>query len=343
MKAEILSILRKSNSYVSGQTLCNRLGVSRTAVWKAVQQLKDEGYEIEAVTNKGYRLVQIPDVLTAVELQSQMLSVSDNAVAPDGGNSAIGSHIEALESVDSTNNYAKKIAENGAQHGTLVIAEQQTGGKGRRGRSWVSPKGSGIWMSYILRPQMYPDRASMLTLAAAMATAAGIRKALEAHNLSALCQIKWPNDIVLNGRKIVGILTEMSAEPDCVNYVVVGIGINVNITNFPEELQKTATSLLLETGVSFLRSSIVVDISGYFKQYYHIFMKTHDFSALAEEYNAMLVNCGREVMIDEKNGQLTGTAEGIDAFGRLLVRTASGETKQIIAGEVSVRGMYGYV
>lgn len=218
MRTELLKILRESDDYVSGQQLCDQFGVSRTAVWKAISQLREEGYDIEAVKNRGYKLGsgETPDLLTASEIVSRLHTEQ------------MGKNCIFLESVDSTNNYAKRIAEQGAETGTLVVAEEQTGGKGRRGRSWETPKGANIAMTILLKPQIRPEHASRLTLLMAMAVVRGIQSVtgLEAG-------IKWPNDVVVDGHKVCGILTEMSTEVDYINYVVIGTGINVNQTEFP--------------------------------------------------------------------------------------------------------------
>lgn len=335
MKTEVLAMLRGSDGYVSGQQICEKFGVSRTAVWKIINSLKDEGYVIEAAQNKGYRITGYPDILTKEEIAS---------VIKLEGVKTFASDISFNETVDSTNNVAKKMAEDGAAHGTLVVAEQQTGGKGRRGRHWVSPSGTGIWMTYILRPDITPDRASMLTLVAAMATAEGIQKHISRVGSDAVCAIKWPNDIVLNSKKIVGILTEMSAEPDCVNYVVTGIGINVNMTEFEEDIKENATSILKETDCRMRRSEIIGTITKKFEEYYETFIKTADLSALADSYNSILINKGRQVRISASGGEEeTGTAVGIDDRGGLLITRDDGTVRSVIAGEVSVRGLYGYV
>ena len=210
MKEKILKCLREAEDYVSGQELCQMFDVSRTAIWKVMNQLKEEGYVIDAVKNKGYRLVQTPDLVTADEVES--LLETSWAARP----------VVYEEEQASTNQTAKMLAEQGASHGTLVVAERQVSGRGRRGRPWHSPKGSGIWMSILLRPQIHPMSASMLTLVAAMAVYDAISSRVEG------CAIKWPNDIVIDGRKVCGILTEMSSELDNIHYVVIGIGINVN-------------------------------------------------------------------------------------------------------------------
>lgn len=326
MKTQILKMLRSSEEYTSGQSICNTLGVSRTAVWKYINQLKEDGYGIDALQNKGYHISEYPDVLTEVELGSLF------------ENEFFGNEIHFYDQIDSTNNEAKKKAENGAAHGTLVITECQSGGRGRRGKKWISPEGSGIWMSFVLRPEIEPYNASMLTLVTALAATSAMRK-----QAGMDCYIKWPNDIVLNGKKVCGILTEMSAEPDAVNYVVIGIGINVNTTEFDEEIQNVASSLFVETGRKIKRSTLVAEFASEFEKYYDIFLQTHDMSSLTEEYNSMLINAGREVKITDSNGGFTGIAIGIDNKGELLVKCEDGSIKKIVAGEVSVRGLYGYV
>ena len=326
MKGEILKLLKETDGYVSGQELCRRFGVSRTAVWKVINQLKEEGYEIEAVRNRGYALKGAGDVLSEAELLSCLKT------------EWAGGRTVYFDATDSTNVQAKRLAEAHAPHGTLVVSDRQDGGKGRRGRSWASPSGVGIWMSLILRPEIDPSLASMLTLVAALAVRKGI---LEETGLSPL--IKWPNDLVLNGKKICGILTEMSTELMEIQYVITGIGINVNQREFPPEIRDTATSLSLEAGRSFRRSSLIAAILKAFEKDYAAFLKTGDLSLLLEEYNACLVNRGKEVCILDPSGEYRAVAEGIDESGSLLVTLPDGTRREIISGEVSVRGIYGYV
>lgn len=326
MKLKILKMLRDAGDYVSGQSICSELGISRTAVWKYINQLKEDGYVIEAVQNKGYIITEYPDILTEIELGSLF------------ENEFLGTDIHYYNEIDSTNNEAKKMAEDGAKHGTLIISECQNGGRGRRGRNWVSPTGTGIWMSYILRPDIQPFSASMLTLIGALSVVNAIKK-LE--NIQ--CSIKWPNDIVLNGKKICGILTEMSTELDAVNYVVIGIGINTNITSFNDDIKDIATSLFLETNKKIKRSVLVSYFCKYFEMYFHIFMKTQDMSLLMDEYNKLLINVGKEVKIKNIKNEYIGNAIGINNKGELLVIREDGSMEKVVAGEVSVRGLYGYV
>lgn len=326
MKTEILRYLKEADGYISGQELCERFQVSRTAVWKVVRQLEAEGYEIEAVRNRGYRLKTAGDILSQAEILSSIRG------------SWAGREILYLDEVDSTNTAAKKAAENGAVHGTLVVSERQTGGKGRRGRAWDSPRGTGIFMTLILRPNMAPVHASMLTLVAALAVADGIRECTGAESL-----IKWPNDIVMSGKKICGILTEMSADPDCINYVAVGIGINVNMEEFPEEIRGVAASIFTETGKKTKRSLLISAVMAAFERYYEVFMKTTDMSGLLKDYNGKLANCGRTVRVLDPAGEYSGTAIGIDREGELLVEMEDTTVRRVLSGEVSVRGIYGYV
>ena len=325
MRTEILKILKSEEGYVSGQELCGLLGVSRTAVWKAVQQLQTEGYEIEAKRNRGYRLTEGKDVFTATEIKSLL------------NTKRVGQNLVFLESVDSTNNEARRRAEQGAPDGTLVVALEQSAGKGRRGRSWVSAPGGGIWMSLLLRPEFMPENASMLTLLAAMAVQTGIRQAAGIEG-----QIKWPNDVVLDGKKVCGILTEMSTEMECIRYVVIGIGINVDICEFPEEIRQVATSIRLCTGKTVRRARLAAAVAEAWEYYYEKFLETMDLSLLMEEYNRMLVNIGGEVKVLAPKGDYTGVSRGINEKGELLVETGEG-ISTVMSGEVSVRGIYGYV
>lgn len=251
--------------------------------------------------------------------------------------------IITLQEVDSTNNEAKRGAGRNETDGTLYIAETQTGGKGRRGRQWSSPAGSGIFMSLLLRPEILPENASMLTIAAAMAVSLAIEGVLKGKSCMQECRIKWPNDIVVNKKKVCGILTEMSTDADKINYVVIGIGINVNTKEFEEELKSTATSLYLEAGTFIEREDIIEAFAKEFTKCYETFLDTQDLSGLMPEYNNRLVNAGKQVKIIDANQSYTGTAVGINNRGELLVIKEDGSRTLVSAGEVSVRGLYGYV
>lgn len=326
MKEEILRLLRSADGYISGQELCNWFGVSRTAVWKAINQLKEAGYEIEAQQNKGYRLMAAPDLMTEAEIKSLMHT------------EWVAKEVLYFDTIDSTNTKAQELAEKGYPSGTLVVADKQESGKGRRGRSWVSPSGTGIFMTLMIKPDINPNNASMLTLVAALAVAKAITSVTGEEAL-----IKWPNDIVINGKKVCGILTEMNAQFDYINHIVVGIGINVHNESFPEEISQMASSLMIEAGGKrFHRAQIIAETMSYFEQYYDTFLKTQDLSALVREYDELLVNRNKSVRVLDPKEPFDGKAMGITPKGELIVDTWESR-KLVSSGEVSVRGIYGYV
>lgn len=242
-----------------------------------------------------------------------------------------------LDSVDSTNDEVKRRLESGAPEGLTVTADLQTKGKGRKGRSWSAPSGTGIAVSFLLKPEINPDLTSMITLVAGLSCVKAVRKISGTEAL-----IKWPNDIVLKGKKLSGILTEFIPGRDGRGAVITGTGINVSTEGFPEELKETATSLYLETGKTFSRSELLALYLTEFERNYGIFLKDKDFSGLREEYESFLVNLGKEVRVLDPGGEFDGTAEGIDEKGSLLVRKKDKELVRVYAGEVSVRGIYGY-
>lgn len=326
MKTEILKLLRETDGYVSGQQISDRFGVSRTAVWKVIRQLQDDGYQVEAVRNKGYHIVDSPDVMTKEELDSLM----DTRWA--------GKNIVYYDATDSTNLRIKQLGDEGAPHGTLAVADRQTAGRGRRGRAWESPAGGSIYMSLLLRPKFRPDKASMLTLVAACSVAEGIKDCEDVN-----VQIKWPNDIIIEGRKLVGILTELSTQIDYINHVTVGIGINVNIQEFPDEIRNTATSLRIECGHTVRRAPIIAAVMKHMEKNYETFLQTEDLTGLMEKYSALLVNKDKDVRIIGAKEQYQAHALGITPTGELIVRREDGTEETVYAGEVSVRGVYGYV
>lgn len=328
MKTEILTMLRETDGYISGQELCDRFGVSRTAVWKVINGLKEEGYEIDSVSRKGYRLQSAPDILSESEIKSRMHT------------KWLGQNVVYFDETDSTNTQAKRLVEEGAEEGTLVVADMQTAGKGRRGRIWQQRPGEMISMTFILKPEFAPDKASMLTLLAAHSVAVAIEKTT---GLSV--QIKWPNDIVIHKKKAVGILTEMSLslEQDSIHYVVVGIGINVNLTVFPEDIMEMATSLYLESGSRVNRSELISSVLSYFEQDYEDFLQTQDLTGILEDYNTHLVSMDTEVRVLDPKGEYTGISRGMNSSGELMVEKEDGSIVNVYAGEVSVRGLYSYV
>ncbi len=295
-------------------------------MWKAINQLKEAGYEIEAQQNKGYRLMAAPDLMTEAEIKSLMHT------------DWVAKEVLYFDTIGPTNTKAKELAEKGYPSGTLVVADKQESGKGRRGRSWVSPSGAGIFMTLMIKPDINPNNASMLTLVAALAVAKAITSVTGEEAM-----IKWPNDIVVNSKKVCGILTEMNAQFDYINHIVVGIGINVHNESFPEEMSQMASSLMIEAGGKrFHRAQIIAETMSYFEQYYDTFLKTQDLSALVREYDELLVNRNKSVRVLDPKEPFDGKAMGITPKGELIVDTWESR-KLVSSGEVSVRGIYGYV
>lgn len=331
MRGKILTFLRERKDYVSGQELCDFFGVSRTAVWKAIHKLQEEGYQIEAVTNRGYHLVEQEqaEFFGATEIESRLHT------------KWLGTPLYFYPETDSTNVRAKLAAEEGEQSGALFVADKQTAGRGRRGRSWESPAGGNMYFTLLLRPKIAPDRASMLTLVAAMALTKAIKDFLPKEEKPKV-GIKWPNDVVLGDRKVSGILTEMSTEPEHIHYVVIGIGVNTGRQEWPEELADKATSLEETLGHKVNRSVLLARFLEEFEKAYETFLGTEDMTFLREEYNELSVNRENMVRVLDPKGEYEGLALGINNRGELLVET-QGEVREVYAGEVSVRGMLGYI
>ena len=333
MKEKILRALRENEEgYVSGADLCERFGVSRQAIWKNITSLKEIGYEIEAVQNRGYRLVSSPNRFYAPDILSRL---------PED---CLCRKVECFDTLDSTNTRIKQLAELGESEGTLVLAEEQTAGKGRRGRGWESEPGVGIWMTLLLRPKFAPTKIPGITLLTALALTKAVH---EVCGVSAV--IKWPNDVLIAKKKICGILTEMSSEENYVHYVALGIGINVNNSVFPQEIRDIAGSIFQQTGKKVNRAELAACMVRILCEYYRRFAEDKDLSSFVEEYNAVLANRDEEVcvyygMIEQSSPEKTerGIARGIDSYGALLVEI-DGKIKRIVSGEVSVRGLYGYV
>ena len=308
---------------VSGQALSEELGVTRAAIWKQIVRLRDMGFEIEAQGRQGYRLSACPDSLLP-------------SVVRHGLNTRwAGCEVIRLEEVDSTNRYARMLAAQGAPQGTLVIAQTQTAGRGRRGRGWVSPAGEGIFMSLILRPQVHPSQVARLSLQTALAVAEGIRSST---GLDA--RIKWPNDVVCGGKKIVGMLLEMNADEERVHDIVAGIGINVHQKDFGE-LAKTATSLDLLTGGFVPRAEVVRAVLTAFEETQSL--AQGDGAALMDAYRARSATIGRRVQVIGAQGTFVGTAKDVTPLGALMVEEDGGPLREVLAGDVSVRGLMGYV
>lgn len=322
MKDKILSLLKSADDYLSGESISGELGISRSAVWKHIQKLRDEGYQITSVTNKGYRLSHTPDIINETEILFGLRT------------DFLGKHLYCTDQTDSTNQLAKAHAD--MPDGALFLSETQTAGKGRLGRAWTSQKGEGIWMSLLLKPDIEMDCISQLTLVAGLGVCLALRKVCHVD-----AQIKWPNDIIVNGKKICGILTEMSAEIDRVNYVVCGIGINVNHTQFSDELSVKATSVYLETGKQWTRVPIIQATLYEIEQFYRQFL-SGGFAAVRSDYKRHCATLGKEVRILRRGSEQTAFAKDIDTDGELIIEK-DGIVSRVNSGEVSVRGIYNYM
>ena len=317
-------ILNNGEDFVSGEALSKKLGISRTAVWKHINALRQEGYDIESVNKKGYRLISSPnDLLNPQNIYHNLKT------------EIIGKNIIHLESVDSTNDYLKKIGNN-VQEGTVVISEEQTKGKGRLGRNWQSKSKEGIWMSIILKPEIVPYKAPFITLIAG----AAIVKAL--NDLQVPAKIKWPNDIIINNKKVSGILTELSAEIERINYVVVGIGMNVKNLYFDKELEEKATSLYKED-YYLSRVELVSQIIYEFEKLYKDYIENNnkeEILRICKEYSAIL---NKDVYIIKDDKKELVKCIDISNDGNLVVRDNNDTIQEILSGEVSIRGVKGYV
>ena len=313
----VLAFLAEAaDDFVSGEAISGKLGLSRAAVWKHVNALRGQGYRIEAVSARGYRLTAIPDRLGSLEI-GPLLNTQE-----------LGQVLHFSEELPSTNDRARELADAGADHGEVVIAESQTAGRGRRGRTWASPAGRNLYLSVVLRPNLPPQRAPEITLVASVAACDACRKAgVEAG-------IKWPNDLLVGGRKVAGILTELSAEPDLVHWVVLGIGVNLNSgpADFPAELRGVATSLSIERGQPVPRALFAAALLSELEQWLDRHA-SEGFAPIRAAWCERSVTLGREVRVDADGGELTGVAEDIDASGALLVRGKGGLVR-IVSGDV---------
>jgi len=319
-KANLLSLLEERyGEYVSGEEISRLLNVSRTAVWKQVRKLEGEGYRIDAVPRLGYRLTAKPSRLTVQELLPKLRTAS------------FGRRLTLLDVTDSTQNELRRLAEQGAAEGTLVIAEQQTNGRGRMGRNWVSPAGKGIWMSLLLRPPVPLPLTPQLTLLAAVALSRAISQQLPALEID----IKWPNDLLIEGKKISGILLESAAEDERLNYVVVGLGISVNLEadDYPEELLDRAVSLKMAAGRSVDRSELIAAVLEQFEQLYRLYLE-QGFAPIRTLWEARSVTLGKETVLFTPQGTVTGVPRGLDDMGGLRVELADGSWRTVYSAEV---------
>jgi len=315
MQPKILNFLKKNPEYVSGEEISNSLNISRQALWKHIESMREDGYDILAVPHLGYKLISSPDRLFASEIKSGL------------NTKIIGSHIYYFDSLDSTMNTAMQLGIKAASEGTVVLAEAQKKGRGRLGRDWVSPKYKGIYLSLILRPQIPPGQLPILTLL----TAVSICEALEsACSLDA--KIKWPNDIFVHNKKLGGILTELNAEMDEVRFVVIGVGLNVN--NDKNSLLPGATSIAAEKGQAYNRVYILQQILRNLEKNY-FFLKTNGGDFIIKEWRLRNITLGRRVKISLHKDHIEGEAVDIDSDGALLLRKDSGLTHRVTAGDVT--------
>lgn len=325
MKYKILNILKNnSDRYISGEHLSEQLGISRAAIWKHMNALKADGYVIDAITNKGYRLMEETDTINASWLNAY--------VEPY----AYLNFARFYEAIDSTNSEAKRAALENASWQGIVVSDTQTLGKGRMGRYWASEKGKGLWMSLLLRPQIPTESASSITMVAAAAMCRAIEQVSGAN-----VGIKWPNDLIVNGKKVCGILTEMGAELSMLHYIVLGLGVNINQERFENEIEDRATSLYLE-GYEISKKKLLIEFLNAFDDAYDAFLN-HDIEEIIQYHRDKSLTLNHYVIISGSGGQRQVFAKDLDAHGCLLIINEDNQPERICSGEVSVRGINGYV
>jgi len=316
----ILELLRAGDGFASGAALSRALGVSRTAVWKHIKGLRSQGYRIEAVPAKGYRLLASPDLLTPLDLSAGLVA------------RRIGSRLVCLKETESTNAVAFRLAEEGAPEGTVVVADTQSAGKGRLGRIWISPPGVNLYCSIVLRPPITPVAACQLTFLSVVAVARAIESCTKLTP-----QIKWPNDILVSGKKVAGLLNEMNAETEKVNFVVLGIGVNLNMRHaqLGQGVRHPATSLLEEGGVEVNRAAFARTLLSELDQLYDRFLVEGEGPVRAEWLERSAVR-GRSVRVSCGAREFGGVVQGVDAFGALLVLTPDGVLETVLSGDVTL-------
>jgi BirA family biotin operon repressor/biotin-[acetyl-CoA-carboxylase] ligase len=320
--AQILKVLRAAApGAISGAELSQELGVSRAAVWARIEELRSLGYEIEASPHQGYCLRGAPDVLHA-----------DDLVARLGKTKVVGRDIRVFRETTSTNDVIEKLARDGVKEGVVVFAEAQTKGRGRLGRKWISPARKGLWFSVLLRPDLRPQEATQLTVASATA----LRRAIGSQT-GLKAEIKWPNDVLIRGKKVAGILTELHAEVDRVQHLILGIGVDVNLSagDFPTEVRKLATSLKMEWGKPVARPELAVEILRELDRDYARVCSDR-FAAVAEEWEEHCATLGHEVVIRAGARQMRGRAESLSEEGALLLRTDHGHLERIVGGDLTL-------
>ncbi|GGG17648.1 bifunctional ligase/repressor BirA [Lysinibacillus alkalisoli] len=322
MKDKIVKKLLASNGEaVSGQQLADEFNVSRTAIWKHMKTLQEEGYSFETIKKKGYVLTGVPNTVTAAQIKAELQTEQ------------FGQDIYYYDVVDSTQNIAHRLAQDGAKHGTVVISEEQTAGKGRLMRPWESTRQKGIWLTVILRPDVPPHRAPQFTLVTAVAVVQALQELL----VQAKPQIKWPNDVLINGKKCTGILTEMQAESDVIQALLIGIGINVSQSeaDFPKELQSIATSLKLEEGIDIDRSKLIATLLHKLEIYTALYV-TDGFDQIRKLWEANSCTIGQRLEVTTARETFIGEAIGITNDGVLRVQKDDGEVKEIYTADIKI-------
>jgi BirA family transcriptional regulator, biotin operon repressor / biotin---[acetyl-CoA-carboxylase] ligase len=321
IRKKLLDAFSNNNDqYLSGQTLADTIGCSRTAIWKHIEELRKDGFELEAIRNKGYRIVKTPERVSADEIRLGLKT------------KFLGQSIHYENTVDSTQRVAHRLAYDQSLEGTVVVAEEQTLGRGRMERKWYSPKYTGIWMSIILSPKIPLPKAPQLTLIAAVAVVQAIEELTELTP-----QIKWPNDILINGKKMTGILTELQAEADQINSVIIGMGINVNqkLEDFPIELREIATSLAIEQGVYFSRSAIIRSVLTHLEKLYILYLEK-GFFPIKILWESYAISIGKTIKARTLSNVIEGKALGITDDGILKIEDHSGEIHYIYSADIEL-------
>ncbi len=315
--AAVLEALRTADKPVSGEMLAATAGVSRAAVWKRINRLKALGYDISGEPRKGYRLLAVPDKLLPEEILYGLAT------------RRLRGPVHHFDAIASTNDLAKELGGRGAPEGTLVVAEAQQAGRGRLGRQWESPPSVGLYVSLLLRPSLPPTEMPQITLTTAVAAVRALKRAA-----GLTPGIKWPNDLLVDGKKVGGILTEMETESDQIRYLVLGWGLNVNNSGFPPELTPIATSLFLATGRAFSRVTILQAWLEEFEGLYERFL-TRDFPGILTEWKEHAVTLGREVRVRQGAREIYGRAVNVDVDGALLLEQRGGELVRVTSGEIA--------
>ena len=317
-KNQLLAFLKESKgNWISGELISSKLSVSRAAIWKHIQKLREDGYVIESSPKKGYFLKKASDLLLPNEIREGLTT----EIFGRGD-------IVYFSETDSTNTRAKELADQGAPEGTVIVSEKQTDGRGRKGRNWFSPSREGIYVSLILRPGISPDEAPKTTLLTAVAVA----EALISLTLLKV-SIKWPNDILINGKKIAGILTEIRAEIDAIDYIIVGLGLNVNTPDFPDDIKEKATSILIETGKHFPRVRVIREYLKQYERYYKIFERI-GFEPILKRWKELSNIIGRQITVEATGTKHTGQVQDIDRDGVLILKDNAGKYHRIFSGDV---------